>query len=63
MKFTKRGIEAIKVTEKRQTFFDDGMPGLLLRVSPTGHKSFYYTYRLGKGRSFEKNGFSLAAFL
>ena len=62
MKFTKRGIEAIKVTEKRQTFFDDGMPGLLLRVSPTGHKSFYYTYRLGKGRSFEKKWVQLGSF-
>lgn len=62
MKFTKRTIETIKGTEKRQTFFDDGMPGLALRVSTTGHKSFYYTYRLGKGRCFEKKWIQLGSF-
>lgn len=62
MKFTKREIEAIKATEKRQTFFDDGMPGLVLRVSPTGHKSFYYSYRLGKGRGFDKKWVHLGSF-
>lgn len=62
MRFTKREIEAIKVTEKRQTFFDNGMPGLALRVTPTGHKSFYYTYRLGKGRGFDKKWIHLGSF-
>ena len=54
MKFTKRSLDAIKPTGKRQVFFDDDLPGLALRVSEIGRISFYYNYRIGKGRTATK---------
>ncbi len=62
MKFTKRDIEAIQPTNKRQVFFDDAYTGLALRVSEAGRKTFYYTYRVGKGRKAEKKWVMLGAF-
>jgi len=62
MKFTKREIDAIKPTGKRETYFDDSFTGLAVRIMPSGHKSFYYTYRLGKGRYFEKKWIKLGTF-
>lgn len=62
MKFTKRSVEAIEATGKRQVFFDDEYTGFALRVSPNGKKSFYYTYRVGKGRGAEKKWIMLGAF-
>ncbi|CAK7050173.1 MAG: Tyrosine recombinase XerC [Desulfovibrio sp.] len=62
MKFTKRAITAIEATDKRQVFFDDEYPGFALRVSETGRKSFYYTYRPGKGRGVEKKWVMLGVF-
>jgi integrase len=62
MKFTKREIEAVKPAEKRQYFFDDSFPGFALRVSEKGVKSFWYTYRVGKGRSAEKKWVHLGKY-
>jgi len=62
MRFTKRFIESITPTDKRQVFFDDDFTGFALRVSPNGRKTFYYSYRVGKGRGAEKNWFMLGAF-
>jgi len=62
MKFTKRSIEAIEPADKRQVFFDDEFTGLALRVSESGRKTFYYTYRAGKGRGVEKKWLMLGAF-
>jgi len=54
MKFTRKNLESIKVTDKRQAFFDDDQPGLAIKVSESGRISFYYTYRAGKGRAAMK---------
>lgn len=62
MKFTKRTLEAIPTTDKRQHFFDDDFTGFALRVSEVGKKSFYYTYRIGKGRGSDKKWIMLGAF-
>ena len=62
MKFTKRALEAIPSNGKRQHFFDDDFTGFALRVSEVGKKSFYYTYRVGKGRGSEKKWVMLGIF-
>ena len=62
MRFTKRLIEAIEATDKRQVLFDDELTGLALRVSESGRKSFYYAYRAGKGRAAEKKWLMLGVF-
>ena len=62
MKFTKRSLEAIQPTSKRQSFFDSEFPGLALLVTKTGKKTFYYTYRVGKGRAADKKWVMLGAF-
>jgi integrase len=62
MKFTKRAVDAIESTNKRQVFFDDDFTGFALRVSETGKKSFYFSYRTGKGRAAEKKWVMLGAF-
>ena len=62
MKFTKRALESIPATGKRQHFFDDDFTGFALRVSEVGKKSFYYTYRVGKGRGSEKKWVMLGVF-
>ncbi|WP_394027405.1 tyrosine-type recombinase/integrase [Desulfovibrio falkowii] len=62
MKFTKRALEAVPATGKRQHFFDDDFTGFALRVSEVGKKSFYYTYRVGKGRGSEKKWVMLGIF-
>lgn len=62
MKLTKRNIEAITATGKRQHFFDDDLPGLAIRVSEIGKVSFYYTYRYGKGRAAVKKWVHIGAY-
>ncbi|MDR1044364.1 MAG: integrase arm-type DNA-binding domain-containing protein, partial [Candidatus Adiutrix sp.] len=62
MKFTKRALEAIEPVEKRQVYFDDSVTGLAVKVMPTGHKSFYFCYRAGKGRGAPKRQVQLGAF-
>jgi integrase len=62
MKFTKKNLETIEPSEARQTFFDELMPGLAVKVSPTGHKAFYYCFRAGKGRNAPKKQIQLGVF-
>ena len=62
MKFTKKNLESIKPTDKRQVFFDDDHPGLAVRVNETGRISFYYTYRAGKGRAAIKKWVHIGAY-
>jgi integrase len=62
MKFTKKTLETIEPSEARQTFFDELMPGLAVKISPTGHKAFYYCFRAGKGRNAPKKQIHLGAF-
>ena len=62
MKFTKRLLEAIEPSDKRQYFYDDEFTGLALRVGTSGRKTFYLGYRTGKGRATEKKWVMLGAF-
>ena len=62
MKLTKRNIETITTTGKRQHFFDDDLPGLAIRVSEIGKVSFYYTYRYAKGRAAIKKWVHIGAY-
>ena len=62
MKFTKKAIENIAANGERQIFFDDALPGFVLRVGKTGKKTFYYVYRAGKGRGADKKWLMLGAF-
>ena len=62
MKLTKKMIEVIEVAKTRQTFFDDAQTGLALKVSPTGHKAFYFCFRVGKGRNAPKRQIQLGSF-
>ncbi|HBT96328.1 MAG TPA: integrase [Desulfobulbaceae bacterium] len=59
---TKRNIESVTATGKRQHFFDDELPGLAIRVSEIGKVSFYYTYRYGKGRAAVKKWVHIGAY-
>ncbi len=45
MRFTDRGIRALKPKELRYEVFEDGRKGLGLRISPTGGKSWVFIYR------------------
>ena len=62
MKFTKKSLDAIKPTGKRQVFFDNDLPGLAIRVSEIGRISFYYSYRTGKGRTAVKKWVHIGAY-
>ncbi len=45
MKFTDRGIKALKATGKRYEVSESNGRGLRLRISPTGTKTFVYVFR------------------
>ena len=47
MRFTDRGIQAIKPGSERFEVWEDGRTGLGLRVSPAGRKTWLYMYRFG----------------
>jgi integrase len=51
MKFTPRGIEALKPEAKRYVLWKENGDGLGIRVTPNGKKSFIYMYRFdGKAK-------------
>jgi integrase len=51
LKFTNRGIQALKPKAERYTVWEDNGKGFGIRVSPAGRKSFLYLYRYqGKPR-------------
>ena len=51
MKFTDRGILALKSKSERYERWEDGRTGFGIRVSPRGRKSWLYMYRFnGKAR-------------
>jgi integrase len=56
MKFTDKGIAALKAKAERYEIWEDGQTGLGIRISPKGRKSWVYIYRFdGKAR---RMGFS-----
>ena len=48
MRFTDRGIQALKPRSERYEIWEDGRTGLGLRVSPAGRKSWLYMYRFDR---------------
>ena len=60
--FSKKVIDEITPTDKRQSAFDTVYPGLALLITPTGVKTFYFCYRTGKGRSAVKKWVMLGRF-
>ncbi len=47
MKFTSKGIAALKPKAERYEVWETGRTGFGLRVTPKGRKSFVYMYRFG----------------
>jgi integrase len=47
MKFTDKGIAALKARAERYEIWEDGRTGLGVRVSPKGRKSWVFMYRFG----------------
>jgi integrase len=47
MKFTDKGIAALKAKAERYEVWEDGRTGLGVRVSPKGRKSWVFMYRFG----------------
>lgn len=45
MRFTDRGIAALKAKAERHEVWEDGRTGLGLRISPAGRKTWIYLYR------------------
>ena len=51
MKLTKKNVESLEPTGTRYEVRDDELIAFSIRVGATGEKSFYLTYRAGKGRA------------
>jgi hypothetical protein len=51
VKLTKSTIEALKPSSKDEVFWDRGLPGFGLKVTPKGRKVFIALYRIHGGKS------------
>lgn len=58
VRFDQKSLAALQPSEKTLTLSDPKTPGLVLRVTPTGVKTFYFVYRLG-GRGTKKQWLKL----
>lgn len=59
MKFTPRGIEALKAKTDRYEVWENNQTGLGLRIAPSGRKTWLYMYRFGgKARRMTLGAFS-----
>lgn len=61
VKFDQRGLRALEPREKTYSVSDPKTPGLTLRVTPNGSKTYFYVYRMG-GRGSAKVWLKVAAF-
>jgi integrase len=50
MRFTTKSIEHVKPGTERADYTEDGRPGFMLRVHPSGEKSFVYRYQANRQR-------------
>ena len=48
-KLTKRTVDAVKPADKDVFVWDTNLTGFLLKVTPTGRKTFLYQYRNTRG--------------
>jgi integrase len=56
--FTVRKLDSLKPSEARVDYWDCGIPGLVLRVTPDGTKTFSILYRIGgRRRRYTLGGF------
>lgn len=61
-KLTKRVVDALTPKAERFSLFDAELPGLVLRVSPDGSKSFSVMYRSGSGRKAPRRRLTLGRY-
>lgn len=61
IKFDQKSLAAVKPREKTLTISDPKTPGLVLRVTPKGVKTYYLTFRMG-GRAAKKQWLKLGSF-
>jgi integrase len=61
-KLTKKLVDGLKPQATRFNVTDSEFPGLTLRVTPSGAKSFYFVYRHGTGRTSQKRWVRIGAF-
>lgn len=59
LKLTAARVAGFEPQAKRYTVFDTEVPGLGVRVSPSGSKSYYLQSRIGKGRGARRIGVTL----
>lgn len=54
MVFTQKGLAKLQAGPRTVDYWDPATPGLALRVTATGAKTYYFTYRMGgRGTSFK----------
>lgn len=61
VRFDQKTLTALKQPAKRIGIPDPKTPGLVLRVTPSGAKTYYFVYRLG-GRETRKHWLKMASF-
>lgn len=61
-KITKRLVDAVEPTGKEAWIADSELPGLFLRVSKTGIKTFAVQYRYGRGRAAPKRVYTIGRY-
>ncbi|MBW2271457.1 MAG: DUF4102 domain-containing protein, partial [Deltaproteobacteria bacterium] len=50
MRLTKRAVDGLKPSERRQVVYDDSLRGFGLVVQPSGVRSYFVRYYLPGGR-------------
>ena len=60
-KFDQKTLTAFKLPSSRIGIPDPKTPGLVLRVTPNGAKTYYFLYRMG-GRETRKHWLKIASF-
>ena len=60
-KFNQKALAALRPNESTKTYSDPATPGLVLRVTAKGAKTYFYTYRMG-GRASNKQWLKVGDF-
>ena len=61
IKITKAGIDRLEKPAKTTLYFDSELTGFLVRVQPSGAKSYGVAYRAGSGRTAPKRTVTIAS--
>lgn len=62
IKLTKRAVDALAPRPARYDVYDRDLPGFLVRVAPSGIKTFGVLYRAGTGRGAPKRRLSIGRY-